>query len=446
MLHFHHAPFIGVRINGFAPWPTIFLSVILLFLAIAVRAESAQPVITLTTALRQALAQNPSLQVYAFRDEALTGAAFTASLRPAIELGFEAENFAGSGELEGFDNAELTLSLSSVLEMGDKRSARGAVVAGSRDVLQTQRQLESLELLSAVTRRFIDTLASQQRVELAAEAVALAQQTLSVITKRTVAGASPEAEANRAQAALAMARLLESSERNRYEFLKISLSAFWGASTPSFARVDGDLFRFGEDIAFETLYARVSTNPAVLLFAAQERVKDAELRLVKTQSSSDISWSVGVRRLREVNDTALVAGVSMPLFAGRRNTGEISRATAERNAISAEREASVLQLHALLFDAYSSRQQARMAVNQLRQNVIPALEDAVAQTRLGYQRGRYGYLDYITANQELLDSKRALIESAAAVLTYGTEIEQLTADAVSVTSHTSNPYTSGYSK
>jgi cobalt-zinc-cadmium efflux system outer membrane protein len=446
MLHLYQAPLFGARSNGFPLRKSFFFGFIMLVSVIAARAESPEPALTLTTALQQALDLNPSLRVYPFRDEALAGSALTANLRPAVEVGFEAENFAGSGELEGFDNAELTVSLFSVLELGEKRSARGGVISDSRTVLETQRQLESLELLAEVTRRFIDTLASQARVELAGEAVALAEQTLSVVNKRTAAGASPQAEAKRAQAALAMARLMESSERKRFEFLKVSLSALWGVTTPSFLRVDGDLFQFGDDVAFETLYERVSNNPAVQLFAAQERVKEAELRLVKTQSTSDISWSVGVRRLREVDDTALVAGLSMPLFSGRRNSGEIRRAMAERNAISVEREASVLQLHSLLFSAYSSRQQARMAVEQLKQAVIPALEDAANQTRLGYQRGRFGYLDYITASQELLESKRMLIESAAAVLTYGAEIEQLTADTVSVEQFTPNTAISGYPK
>jgi cobalt-zinc-cadmium efflux system outer membrane protein len=135
----------------------------------------------------------------------------------------------------------------------------------------------------------------------------------------------------------------------------------------------------------------------------------------------------------------------MPLFSGRRNSGEISRATAERNAVSVQREASVLQLHAMLFSAYSSRQQARVAVKQLQQNVIPALQEAAIQTQRGYLRGHFGFLEYITASQELLESKRMLIDSAAAVLMYGAEIEQLTADSVSVTPLTSGT-TTGHSK
>ncbi len=444
MLYLYQTPFSGARGSDLTLRWHLILGVIVLLFTVAARAESPQPSLSLTTALQQALELNPALQVYSFRGEALTGSAYTAQLRPGYEVGFEAENFAGSGELGGFDNSELTVSLSSVLELGDKRAARSGVVSGSLAVLETQRQLEALELLAEVTRRFIDTLAAQERIALASESVELAQQTLSVVNKRAAAGASPDAEAKRAQAALAMARLVESAERQRFEFLKISLSALWGESTPSFHQVAGDLFHFGADIAFETLYERVRNNPAVQLFAAQERVKEAELRLVKTQSSSDISWSVGIRRLREVDDTALVAGFSMPLFAGRRNTGEITRAMAERNVISVQREASVLQLHALLFSAYSSRQQARLAVDQLNQVVIPALEDAANQTRVGYQRGSFRYLDYITASQELLESRRLLIESAAAVLTYGAEIEQLTADTVSATQFAFNPATSGY--
>jgi cobalt-zinc-cadmium efflux system outer membrane protein len=432
MLHIHNAPFYGVRSIGFASMRTILPLVVFLLLTTVARAEAPESTLSLSAALQRTLEQNPSLRVYAFRKEALEGSAFTANLKPAYEIGIDAENFAGSGETEAFDSAELTVSLSSVLELGDKRAARSGLVSGSRAVLDTQLQLESLELLAEATRRFIHTLAMQARVELAAEAVQLAGETVSTVDGRATAGATPQAELRRAQAALAMAKLVHGSEQQRLQLSKVLLSELWGISAPGFSSVEGDLFQFGEDVAFETLYDGVSNNPAIRLFTAQERVNEAELRLAKTQSSSDISWSIGIRRLRVVDDTALVAGLSVPLFSGRRNNGEVSRVIAERNAISMERDASLHQLHTLLFNAYSSRQQAKLAVAQLNEAVIPALEEAVNQTRMGYQRGRFGYLEYITAAQELLESKRMLIESAAAVLIYGAEIEQMVADSVSI--------------
>lgn len=94
--------------------------------------------------------------------------------------------------------------------------------------------------------------------------------------------------------------------------------------------MEGDLFQFGEDVAFDLLYAKVEKNPAIEVFAAESRLKEAEIRLAQTQSSADISWSVGVRRLQETDDTALVAGFSMPLFSGKRNVGAVSTALAEK--------------------------------------------------------------------------------------------------------------------
>jgi cobalt-zinc-cadmium efflux system outer membrane protein len=432
MLHIHNAPFYGVRSIGFASMQTILPLVFFLLLTTVARAETPVSTLSLSTALQRTLEQNPSLKVFQFRREALAGSSFTANLKPAYEIGIEAENFAGSGETEAFDGAELTVSLSSVLELGDKRIARSGLVSSSRAVLDTQMQLESLELLAEATRRFIQILAMQARVELAAEAVQLARDTVSTVDGRATAGATPQAELRRAQAALAMAKLVHGSEQQRLQLSKVLLSELWGISAPEFSSVEGDLFRFGEDVALESLYNGVNNNPAIGLFAAQERVNEAELRLAKTHSSSDISWSIGIREIREVDDTALVAGLSVPLFSGQRNKGEVNRVIAERNAISMERDASLHHLHTLLFNAYSSRQQAKLAVTQLNEAVIPALEEAVNQTRLGYQRGRFGYLEYITAAQELLGSKRMLIESAAAVLLYGAEIEQMVADSVSI--------------
>ena len=59
----------------------------------------------------------------------------------------------------------------------------------------------------------------------------------------------------------------------------------------------------------------------------------------------------------------------------------------------------------------------------------------MVETQAAYQRGRYGYLDYVSARQELLSAERTQIEAAAAALTYGAEIEQLTAEPLASTQY-----------
>lgn len=395
------------------------------------QAESTNNTLTLNTALKRAIEQNPSLKVFEFRNTALNGQMEIADLKPVYELGFEAENFSGSDELSGVDSAEFTVSLSSVLEMGDKRAARRGTVSSSRSVLDAQRQVESLELLGEVTRRYVDVLALQEQVSLAKEANDLADETLNIVKKRSEAGATPDAEVNRAQAAAALAQLTLLSTQQQLDYLKVALAALWGDSSPNFASVEGDLYHFGTDIELTALFAKMEKNPAIQIFAAEERLKDAEVRVAKTQSKSDISWSVGVRRFQESDDSALVAGFSMPLFSSKRNSGAVSTALAQRNEITVQKEVALLSMHTQLFRAFHNRRQAILAAKALQSTIIPALSDALKETQTAYQRGRYGYLEYVSARQELLNARRTLIESASSALTYGAEIEQLTAEPLS---------------
>jgi len=392
------------------------------------QANAANNTLTLNAALKRTIEQNPSLKVFDFRNTALTGQLDTANLKPAYELGLESENFSGSDELSDFDGAELTVSLSSVLEMGNKRAARRGIVSTSRSFLDAQRQVESLALLGEVTRRYVDVLAAQALISLAEQADELANQTLSNVKKRAKAGATPDAEVKRAQAAASQAHLTLLSTQQQLAYLKISLAALWGETSPKFATIDGDLFNFGTDVDFETLYAKVEKNPAIQIFANEERLKAAEVRLAQTQSKANISWSVGVRRFEESNNSALVAGFSMPLFSSKRNSGAITTARAQRNEIFVQKEVALLNMHTQLFRAYHNRKQAILTARELQKTIIPALEAALKEIQTAYQRGRYGYLEYVSARQELLSAKRTLIESASSALTYGAEIEQLTAE------------------
>jgi cobalt-zinc-cadmium efflux system outer membrane protein len=267
---------------------------------------------------------------------------------------------------------------------------------------------------------------------LAENALSLAQETLEIVSQRNRAGATPEAEVKRSKAVIAQANLTLQSEQKRLEYLKLSLSAYWGETSVSFSRVTGDLFQFGNDSDFSSLFAKLEKNPAIQVYASEQRLKEAELQLAKTESTANIKWSVGVRRSQEANDTALVAGFSLPLFAEKRNSGAIASALAERDQVAIEKEATKLRFRNHLLRAYSNRKQAILTANSLKQSVIPMLEDALEDTQDAYQKGRYGYLDYVSARQELLNARRTLIDAASAALIYGAEIEKLTNEALSL--------------
>ena len=70
---------------------------------------------TLGAAIQLALTENPELQVYRFRETGLQGLVQNAGLAPPMDLSAEAENIGSTDDYSGFDSAEFTLALSSVI-------------------------------------------------------------------------------------------------------------------------------------------------------------------------------------------------------------------------------------------------------------------------------------------------------------------------------------------
>lgn len=406
-------------------------SALLLALPIHSSQAASTESLSLSNALQRAIQQNPALKVFSFRQQSLQSQRQSVGLKPGYRLDLEAENFAGSGSFNGIDQTEFSLSLSSSIELGDKRSARTELSNSGLALLEARRQVAALSLLGDVTRRYINVVAVQKRIELAQSNLSLAQSTSKEVQKRARAGATPEAEVKRAQAVVAKARLTLLSEQQQLKYAKTSLSALWGSQQADFSIANGDLYQLDKDIEFATLYQRLLSNPAVQVFAEQSRVKAAELRLAKTQASMDLDWSVGVRQFQASDDSALIAGFSLPLFNSKRNRSAVSQASAAQAIVAAEKQVALLELHAQLFRAYNNRQQAIITVQHLQQEIIPALQSALSQTQQAYQRGRYSYLDYVSAKQELVSAQRSLIQAGAAALRYRADIEQLTAQPLS---------------
>lgn len=408
-------------------WSLFFASLLALMINVNPAAHAGEIALTLPDALSSALAQNPRLKVFDFRLAGLEGRRLTADQSPALEAGLEVENALGSGDLQALDGAEYTLALSSVLELGGKRQARVGVVDTRYGLVEAERRADTLDLLGQVTQRFVTTLALQEKLALAAEALALAERSREIVAGRARRGAAPQAEVLRARAALAQSRIDRDRLEAELESRKLALASLWGATTPAFRSLQGDLFQFGTAYDFETLYQRVRHSPAMQVYASEERLRKAELQLARSQSEGDIRWQVGLRRFEESSDSALTAGVSMPLFSGRRNRGELQAAQAAASEVRYRREDTLLRLRTRLFEAWQTRQQAVAAVQLMRDAVVPDLSEALELTRQAYEGGRYSYVDWVSAQRELLSARQALVDAAATALLNQALLEQLTA-------------------
>lgn len=388
------------------------------------------PPLTLREAVRASLAANPDLAGFAFALRAQDARTDAAGLRPAPTVTLGVENVLGSGELAGVKAAEATFSLAQVIELGGKRAARIAAARFEREGIGVEQQAAQLDVLAEVTRRFIHVAADQEQIALTRTATELARQTLAAVEQRVNAAKAPDAELHRAR--ITLARALVEQEHAEHELLtsRRQLAAMWGEADPQFGAVTADLYAMPAPASFATLVARLQANPDFLRFATEARLRDAEIRLAQSRRAPDLELSGGVRRLEGVDAQAFVVGISMPLFAGRQAAPAIAEAEARRGRTDAQRQAAAIRAQAQLFELHQELKHAITETALLRDQVLPEMEQALRTTRHAYERGRYGYLEWVEAQREFIAIRRSLIEAAANAHQYRTEIERLTGEPI----------------
>ncbi|WP_075187696.1 TolC family protein [Teredinibacter haidensis] len=391
-------------------------------------AQNSDQSLSLQQAITKTLARNPQLHQFNIKKEGLLGRRKLSELRPALNVGLEVDNFGGSGNLAGTQSAETTLALSSVIEFGGKRLARVSVTDAQIQAFNDHRQAFTLDVLGELTSCFIRALEVQALSALAKDTRDLAQNTLAIVKNRSKQGAAPEAEVKRAKSAFSQAQLQVNALEQQYQRLRIKIAAYWGETSPNWTTLNGKIDAFGQSSDFATLYDRAQKSPAINQLASKARLKKAEVSLARTQSISNLSWQLGVRRFEDSGDTAFTAGVSIPLSTGKRSRGALKSALAAESEVVYERQTALLKLHVLLFEAYSQRQQHIAAVKVFRTTILPDLNAVLASTQRAYETGRYSYQDWIAAQKELLDAKRSFIENAAAASINQAIIEQLIAE------------------
>ena len=163
--------------------------------------------LTLGQAIINVLERSPVLKAAGYESRAAAARIRTAQQSPRYSGSIELENFAGSGLRSGTDALETTLSLSKVLELGDKAKLRGDHSQNKAILLRNEQDSKRLDLLAETTKRFIEVVTDQQRLENARNSIVIAERLQQVVEKRVSAGKSPNAELRRAKIALARAEL-----------------------------------------------------------------------------------------------------------------------------------------------------------------------------------------------------------------------------------------------
>jgi outer membrane protein, heavy metal efflux system len=391
-------------------------------------AEHSEFQLTLDQAMARTLDKHPDLKLVDYAEKTLQAAGDVASQRPAVNAGLHVANALGTNETTGFKNAEITLSLASVLERGGKREARQALAASQLDALGAVREGKRLDLLAEVARRYLDVAAAQAQARIATIDIAQRDRTVAAATKRVQAGASPESARLTAEAMRARAALDRESATHEADAAYRRLAVLWSDRDAASVTVAGDPLALPEVPGFDVLASLLERTPELQRFADESRIREARLQLARSARAPDLDWQIGVQRLQDFSSWALMAGVSIPFGASRRAEPNIRAAESEREALSLERESSELTLYATLAQAYGQFVARKAEAEGCRDDLLPRLARAEAAAERAYRAGALSYLEWAQVQSETTSVRKqelaAAIEAQRALI----EIQRLTGE------------------
>ena len=381
--------------------------------------------LTLREALALALTENPELAPFAWQARANEARILQAGLRLNPELGLQVEDVLGTGDFSGGQEAQITLQLSQVLELGGKRAARTELASQARGVTKSEYELKRVEVLGDVAQRFIQVVANQHALDLALTNRQLAADALRTVQERVTAGKGSALEERKAQVALARGEVLVGSARYVLETSRKKLAASWRSKQPVFERAEADLFARKPVPAFEGLVERISQSPEIARWVSEKKLREAEIKLADARRVPNVTVGGGIRHLQGFDDQALVFGFSMPLQLFDRNQGGAAEARALLGRTEAEQKAAEIRLGTVLLGLYQEMAWAVQVMDGLQKEIVPKAEDALAISREGFAQGRFSYLEVLDAQRTLFDIKQEYIQTATAYHQFLVELERL---------------------
>jgi cobalt-zinc-cadmium efflux system outer membrane protein len=301
------------------------------------------------------------------------------------------------------DDKEIYYSVSQLIELGGKRSARQREAACQTNLVLWELEGVKLDLHNLVVKAFIDAMAAQEYVKVAQEQQNTSEKVLSTVSAKVQAGKLSPLQIKKAEIAQATAALaLEKAERASI-VAKKKLAATWGCSVLDFNEVTFPLFNIELPPSLESLTAQQCQNPEMIKWEVEICAAFEALAREKAQVIPDVVVTGGYVNSCGSHNDSWTLGIAMPIPIFDRNQGNISRASQQLCQLYEKQKENLLQLNLALTETYEELVTAYKEGVAVKENILSSAMEAFDTAQEGYSKGKFDYL-------ELLDSQRTLFE------------------------------------
>ncbi len=388
------------------------------------------------------------------------------ALNPTTALGFGIARDRNSGNSGGLDSAEITLSLSQLIELGGKRMKRVRLAQGGERVVDMDYEVLRAEVLTSTTRAFYDVLLLQHRLEMATSFVKFAEEAHGITQARVQAGKISPLEETRSDVELQLLHLETEHTEHELEAARIRLVAHWGSITPHFGKALGSLTIPAKPEDMDRFLAKIEASPDVQRWTAERARRESALSLERALGRPDITVTAGLRTTgtgggggtsgyglstidgaglsrghssTDDRDYSFLVGVSVPLQFFHRNQGRIREAEYAVERLSDEERALLIRLRADVSAEWQTLAATYNEASTLDEQILPKAQQAFEATQEGYRQGKFGLLDVLLSQRALFEVKKELLETYARHYRAKVELERYTGHSAYVDTDVASP-------
>jgi cobalt-zinc-cadmium efflux system outer membrane protein len=375
----------------------------------------------LDQAIRYAIEHNPTLAAARREVNATDGQVLQGSLRPNPEFNYQADDVSRFGRTS-------TMEVGVPFETGGKREARVRSAGLGREVALADLSTAELRLRSAVIAAFFDVLAAQELRATAEESVRLAQRATDIAAKRVAAGKISPVEETRARVAESGARVTLNQSESELRNSRRRLASLWGNTAPSFTEASGDVEQLPVVPTADLVVGRLESAPQLRRAQRELERRKALVTLEQARSVPDFTVSLGVKRNLELPGEQALVALKVPLPIFNRNQGNLQEALRREDKAAEELQATQTALSATALQALENVNARRRDADLLRQEVLPGARSTYEAATIGFENGKFSFLEVLDAQRTLIAAKSQYLIALANFHRAQAELESLIGD------------------
>lgn len=383
----------------------------------------------LDDAVRTALAHNPGLLAARKRIDVAKGGAVQARLWSNPELELSVEDMPRDDM--SLSRSKNLVGVSQTVPFPGKKSLE--VRSARQEVRATEAQFRASEreLIRDVKTAFFRVLASERRLEISQQLVALADSLALAARKRVEAGAAAAQEQLRAEIELERAKTELSALRRESSEAHQELATLMGRPEQRDTPLAGALKESADVAALEQAREQLlRANPRLAVAVAGRDRAELDLRRARIDPFPDVRLGVAVGRDESFNEDLIEFRVSLPLPLFDNGQGRRREALARAEIARAELTATEQRLRKEFVGAEARLRAASEQAAAYRDRILPKAEEALGMVQRGFEAGKFGFIDLLDTQRTAAEARLAYLEKLLELNSAQAELEAWSAGAL----------------